>query len=271
MQARDELGEGERLGEVVVAACVEAGQPVDERVARGQEQHRRLTPRARSAWQRSRPSASGRPMSITSTSGDGRDPLEASEAGRRRLDGEACLPQRRGRAAAQLVVVLDDQDGWATGSSSLLAQDRTERQPPDPQRGEQGGEEPGRRRRRRRAPPRNVQGMASVSGGGSKTCCSIATSISASSQPSTAASASAAASTSAASVQRNAADLPQRRAERGHRGELLAALGEADRDEERHRGGGEDERERLLDPADAGQVDGGDRADRLRCLRGGCP
>ena len=39
-----ELGERERLREVVVAAGVEAGEPVGERVARGQEQHGRPDP-----------------------------------------------------------------------------------------------------------------------------------------------------------------------------------------------------------------------------------
>jgi D-alanyl-D-alanine carboxypeptidase/D-alanyl-D-alanine-endopeptidase (penicillin-binding protein 4) len=36
-----ELGQRERLGQIVVAACVKAGEPVGERVARGQEDHRR--------------------------------------------------------------------------------------------------------------------------------------------------------------------------------------------------------------------------------------
>ena len=40
-QPRDELGERERLREVVVAARREAGQPVGERVAGGEEEHRR--------------------------------------------------------------------------------------------------------------------------------------------------------------------------------------------------------------------------------------
>ncbi len=40
-EPRDELGEGERLRHVVVAARREPGQPVGERVAGGQEEHRR--------------------------------------------------------------------------------------------------------------------------------------------------------------------------------------------------------------------------------------
>ena len=46
----------------------------------------------------------------------------------------------------------------------------------------------------------------------------------------------------------------------------MPALCEPDRDEERDRRGGEYEHERFLDPAEAAQVDGGDRADRLRGL-----
>ena len=41
-QPRDELDEGERLGQVVVPSCGEAGQAVGESVPRGQEEHRVL-------------------------------------------------------------------------------------------------------------------------------------------------------------------------------------------------------------------------------------
>ena len=40
-QARDELGERERLRQVVVSACGEAGEPVGQLVACGEEDHRR--------------------------------------------------------------------------------------------------------------------------------------------------------------------------------------------------------------------------------------
>ena len=59
------------------------------------------------------------------------------------------------------------------------------------------------------------------------------------------------------------ADAAQGRADGGHRRELVAALDDRQRDEQRHRGGGEHDRERLLDVADAAQVDGRDRADGL--------
>ncbi len=42
-----QLGERERLGEVVVPARAEAGEPVGQRTARGEEQHRRLHARVR--------------------------------------------------------------------------------------------------------------------------------------------------------------------------------------------------------------------------------
>ena len=41
-QAHDELGKRERLRQVVVAARVETSDPIDERIACGQEEHRRL-------------------------------------------------------------------------------------------------------------------------------------------------------------------------------------------------------------------------------------
>ena len=43
-QPGEQLGEGERLGQVVVGAAVEAGDPVGDRVARGQQQDRRPDP-----------------------------------------------------------------------------------------------------------------------------------------------------------------------------------------------------------------------------------
>jgi len=42
LQPRDELDERERLGEVVVASCVESGDAVDEQIVCGEEEHRRL-------------------------------------------------------------------------------------------------------------------------------------------------------------------------------------------------------------------------------------
>ena len=125
----------------------------------------------------------------------------------------------------------------------------------------------GRAERRRGTPT----GTASVSGGGSNTCWSIATSISASSQPSPAASTTAAAEHERGLGPEERADLAQRRAERGHRRELVAALARrAEADEEPHRRRRQDDDERLLDPADPGQVDGGDRADGLRASARGC-
>ena len=91
----DKLGEGEGLGQVVVAAGAEARQPVGDGVARRQEQDRGGDARARSAWQTSRPSASGRPMSITRTSGDSRRRRPS-----RRLRGQRPGPRSPPRRAA---------------------------------------------------------------------------------------------------------------------------------------------------------------------------
>ena len=66
---RHQLGEVERLGQEVVAAGAEAGEPVGQGAARRQEENRRPIPWARSAWTTSRPSASGRPMSMMKASG----------------------------------------------------------------------------------------------------------------------------------------------------------------------------------------------------------
>ena len=41
LEPGDELGKGEGLGQVVVAAGAEAREPIGERIARGEEQHRR--------------------------------------------------------------------------------------------------------------------------------------------------------------------------------------------------------------------------------------
>jgi len=60
--------------------------------------------------------------------------------------------------------------------------------------------------------------------------------------------------------------LTQRCAERSHRRELLAPLGEPDADEERHRGGSEQECKDLFDAADPAEIDSRDRARRLREL-----
>ena len=68
-----------------------------------------MTPRARSAWQTSRPSASGSPMSRTSTSGgSSREGCQRLGAGRRRAHVVARALERDAHVAAKLVVVLAD-------------------------------------------------------------------------------------------------------------------------------------------------------------------
>ncbi len=54
-QACEELGEGKRLHEVVVGACVEPRDAILHRVARGEDQHRRPDPRSPQAPARLEP------------------------------------------------------------------------------------------------------------------------------------------------------------------------------------------------------------------------
>ena len=70
---------------VVVAARVEPRDPVVHGVERGEEEHGACWPAARSAWQTSRPSASGSPMSITIAS-----TLPGAENDAQRLVAVAC-------------------------------------------------------------------------------------------------------------------------------------------------------------------------------------
>ena len=266
----------ERLGQVVVASGAEAREPVGHGVPGGQEQHRGGdAPRAQGL-------ADVAPVGVGQADVDDqeRPGTPARRRPARRLRGHASGPRsppRRARAGGDRRSSASSSTTSTRGAgiasvclrrgALLNAREGSRRAAGGPA----GGVPAGWRRASTTAaappsPARKPQGIASWSGGGSKTCVSIATSICASSQPSPAASSSAAPSTSAASLHTNAPMSPQRRADRGHRRELVAALGDRERDEQRHRRRGEHDRERLLDVADPGQVDGRDRADGLRGL-----
>ncbi len=109
-QARDELVERERLGHVVVAAGLEAGQPVDQRVAGGEEEHRRLHPLGPERLAGVAPVAVGEADVDHEDVGLGdRDALEQLRAGADGLAAEPLLAQAAGEHRAQRGVVLDDQ------------------------------------------------------------------------------------------------------------------------------------------------------------------
>ena len=112
VDADEQLGERERLGQVVVAAGVEAAEPVGERVARGEEQDRRCD--------------AARPQRLADVApvGVGQADVEHEDVGRRRRANartasvpdavartlEALALERVAEDAAQLVVVLADAD-----------------------------------------------------------------------------------------------------------------------------------------------------------------
>ena len=115
VQPREQLGERERLRQVVVAAGVEAGEPVGERVARGQEEHGRVD------------AAGAQRLADVAPVGVGQPDVDDQRVRQRVLDARAAQsrpvptarprsPPRAGRASrtsAQLGVVLDDQDRGA--------------------------------------------------------------------------------------------------------------------------------------------------------------
>ena len=106
----DELDERERLRDVVVAACVEAGHAVDDRVARGEEEHRRLDAA------RAERLADVAPVGVGQADVDDEDvrhvglgACEHLASGRDAVDGEALLAQAAAEDAPELCVVLDDE------------------------------------------------------------------------------------------------------------------------------------------------------------------
>ena len=122
LQASDHLREGERLGQVVVAAGIEACQPIDQRVAGGQEEHRRLHAL------RSQRLAEVASVGIGKTDVDHeqirrrllhlRDQLTAAGD---RLRAEALLVEAALEDVTQLGVVLGDEDARSGHSSRSIA------------------------------------------------------------------------------------------------------------------------------------------------------
>src|SRR5437763_4809952 len=202
LQAGDDLGEGERLRDVVVAAGVEARETVGERVTGGEEQHRRLDAACPERL------AEVAPVRVWEADVDDEqvrwvraDAREQLGPGRDRSRREPLLGQTALQHAAELRIVLGDQHAWLRHSPRSIAPSGIRLIPTAATRAAIAPPAMAAAAR----PPRKAHGAARWSGGGSNTCCNIATSISASSQPSNAASARAALSTSAVSVQRKAA------------------------------------------------------------------
>src|SRR5262249_4895969 len=202
LQTRDELGEGKRLGDVVVAAGIEAGDAVGQRVPRRQEQHRRLhSTRAQRlahvpAVRFGQPDVDDERVRVELCR-----LCEQLSAGRDGLGTKAFLTQPAAEDVAQLRIVLGDQD-QGLGHCSRSIAPRGKCRMPRAARATAMAALPTAAPTSR---SRKLHGTARWSGGGSKTCRNIATSVSASSQPSSAARAIPAARTSAASLQRKAA------------------------------------------------------------------
>src|SRR5204863_9477687 len=117
-----QLGERERLRDVVVAAGLEAREAVDERVARRQEEDRRLNP--------ARPERLADVTAVRVRQSDvddqrvGRRLLDAGEKLRARADGvgrEALLGEAAPEHGPELEVVLDDQDARAMHRPGSMA------------------------------------------------------------------------------------------------------------------------------------------------------
>ena len=112
LEPRHELDECERLREVVVAARVEAGDAIDDRVARRQEEHRRLDA-ARTKRLAEVASVRVRQADVDHEHVRHR-PLHRLERVRPRrgeVDREAFFAEPAPEHAAQLVIVLDEQNG----------------------------------------------------------------------------------------------------------------------------------------------------------------
>jgi len=121
LQPRDELDERERLGDVVVTSGVESGDAVDERVVRGEEEHRRLD--APSAQRLAEVASVGVGQPDVDDQEVGRlgpEPLEQFGATARADCREALLLEPAQKDAAQVEVVLDDHD-LRTGHPSSVA------------------------------------------------------------------------------------------------------------------------------------------------------
>ena len=111
LQTSGKLDERERFGEVVVAAGVEAGDPVDERVSSGEEEDGRLDAA------RAQRLAEVAAVAVGEADVDHErvwcrllDPVEQLRTGCEAFNGEAFLAQAARENGTQLVVVFDDHD-----------------------------------------------------------------------------------------------------------------------------------------------------------------
>src|SRR3954470_2228418 len=104
-------------------------------------------PRTRSAWQTSRPSASGSPMSITSASGPEssmRSSTSAPVATASTRKPSSRRPRRRTPRSSSSSSTTSKDWPNVIPEVSLLPQDRAEREAPDPQRGQRRRDQPAR-------------------------------------------------------------------------------------------------------------------------------
>ena len=123
-QPRDELVERERLGQVVVAAGGEAGEAVGQRVAGGEEDHRRVdAPRAQRLDDVA-PVRVGQADVDDEHVGLRRRAVQSSaRRARGRRDVEPLLAQAARRQRAQLGVVLEHDHVWVDHCRTSIAAD----------------------------------------------------------------------------------------------------------------------------------------------------
>ena len=124
-QAGRQLGEGERLDQVVVGAGVEPGDAVGHGVARGQEQDRGLhAPAAQPAADLEPVDAGQHDVEDDRVVGGDGDPVERLFAAAGEVDGVALLGQPAAEQAGQPRLVFDHQDAHGNEAPGQLGQSK---------------------------------------------------------------------------------------------------------------------------------------------------
>src|SRR5262245_52899063 len=222
-------------------------------------------PRARSAWHKSRPSASGRPMSITNTSGTARStwssaiaPVPAKSTAKPSSRSPRPSTPRSSTSSSTSKTVRPE----IACVTSLLAENRAERQAAQLK----GGKPCGNDARYERDPTETGEkhpGECEVVGRRVEDVLQHRDEHLREQPPEHGREREGRDEHDHRLAPEERRRPPHRGAQRQHRGQLLPAFGETDADEERHSRRGEDDEERLLDPADPAQLDGRDRAHGL--------
>jgi hypothetical protein len=113
-QPRQQLGERERLREVVVGAAVEAGHPVGDGVARGEHEHRRARPAGAQLAAHVEPPAPGEAhVEHDHVVVRHRRVVQPALAVGRDVDGVRVLDEPLAEQGGERRVVFDDEDAHA--------------------------------------------------------------------------------------------------------------------------------------------------------------